>query len=272
MTTRLGGNESSSSSDVRGGGGDEYHHAHDHDDAELPGLVDQKPQQQEHLPPRPQPLHIPDNIDDDDEVDNSNDSDRRRQYSRTILEEIQEVLPQSYMIFLIADLRLMSGTGRIRTRYETLTIDSDLVPKTTANEVACMTPDLGYYGPTTTIAAAEEEEKIDEDGQSLKTGLSVNKQPTPNIPSKSIFSKHTSRERSMHDRASEGLSPRQVMAILLLELRDTFLDAKEDLDESTSTNGVKGRGQKQPSSSLTEDFRNYRNTKKSQRNIEDSSE
>lgn len=167
---------------------------------------------------------------------------------RTVLEEIKEVLPQSYMIFLIADLRLMSGTGRIRTRYETLAIDSDLVPRTTAQEVACLAPvEEECVSPKETL----EEEKTEE-VSSLKSTI------------KSPF-KESDKDLSMHGRASKGLSPRQVMAILLLELRDTFVAARKFKGKDTD---AKERG----SNLIADDIRSYRSDKKSRKNVEDTME
>jgi hypothetical protein len=95
-------------------------------------------------------------------------------------------------------------------------------------------------------------------------------QPVPNIPPRSKISKHSSRELSMIERASEGLSPRQVMAILLLELRDTFLAAKKELEDKGALRLRGKKGSDQPGN-LTEDFRNYRSSRKNRRDIEDSS-
>lgn len=41
---------------------------------------------------------------------------------RTMLEEVEEALAQSMLVFLLADLRLLSATGRIQTKYETIAI------------------------------------------------------------------------------------------------------------------------------------------------------
>lgn len=54
----------------------------------------------------------------------------------TIVDEAQECLAQSNLIFLYADLRLLSATGRIHTKFESLCIDSDRVPKTSSGEMA----------------------------------------------------------------------------------------------------------------------------------------
>ena len=54
----------------------------------------------------------------------------------TIVDEAQECLAQSNLMFLYADLRLLSATGRINTKFESLCIDSDRVPKTTSAEMA----------------------------------------------------------------------------------------------------------------------------------------
>ena len=54
----------------------------------------------------------------------------------TIVDEAQECLALSNLMFLYADLRLLSATGRVNTKFESLCIDSDRVPKTTSAEMA----------------------------------------------------------------------------------------------------------------------------------------
>ena len=54
----------------------------------------------------------------------------------TIFDEAHECLAQSLLLFLYADLRLLSATGRINTKYETLSIASDRVPRTSAAGLA----------------------------------------------------------------------------------------------------------------------------------------
>ena len=54
----------------------------------------------------------------------------------TMVDEAQECLAQSLLMFLYADLRLLSATGRINTKFETLCIDSDRVPRTSAATLA----------------------------------------------------------------------------------------------------------------------------------------
>ena len=54
----------------------------------------------------------------------------------TIVNEAQECLAQCNLLFLYADLRLLSATGRIHTKFESLCIDSDRVCKTTSAEMA----------------------------------------------------------------------------------------------------------------------------------------
>ncbi len=54
----------------------------------------------------------------------------------TVVDEAQECLAQSLFMFLYADLRLLSATGRINTKFETLCIDSDQVQRTTSAQMA----------------------------------------------------------------------------------------------------------------------------------------
>ena len=63
----------------------------------------------------------------------------------SLLDEIENCLAQSMLIFMLADLRLLSATGRISTKYETISIDSDRVTKTSAADITGLseTTDLG---------------------------------------------------------------------------------------------------------------------------------
>ena len=72
------------------------------------------------------------------------------------------------MIFLIADLRLMSGTGRIRTKYETLAIDSDLVPRFSAKHMAVRNPTKITAFTTARTNDHAGEEKLDEEDERLQ--------------------------------------------------------------------------------------------------------
>lgn len=56
---------------------------------------------------------------------------------KPLLSEIREVMAQSYLMFLLSDLRHMSATGRISIKYENLAIDSDLCNRGTAKCIAC---------------------------------------------------------------------------------------------------------------------------------------
>lgn len=51
---------------------------------------------------------------------------------------IEKCLGMSYLAFLVADLRLLSATGRIETPYQSLVIDSDRTTKLTAAQLACL--------------------------------------------------------------------------------------------------------------------------------------
>ena len=58
------------------------------------------------------------------------------------MDEAQECLAQSLLMFLYADLRLLSATGRINTKFETLCIDSDRVPRTSVTEMTGLAENL----------------------------------------------------------------------------------------------------------------------------------
>jgi hypothetical protein len=68
------------------------------------------------------------------------DFDASRATDESILDLIENCLAQSMLIFMLADLRLLSATGRISTKYETLSIDSDRVVKGSADEIAGLLP------------------------------------------------------------------------------------------------------------------------------------
>mmetsp|Transcript_32179 Transcript_32179/g.67634 ORF Transcript_32179/g.67634 Transcript_32179/m.67634 type:complete len:860 (+) Transcript_32179:190-2769(+) len=103
--------------------------------------------------------------------------------TNTIVDEAQECLAQSLLMFIYADLRLLSATGRINTKFETLCIDSDRVPRTTSAEMA-------------------------QDHSSA------------------------SNSRSTIDYCDcEGVSPGQIMAILIVELRQEVLAQRRKVKE-----------------------------------------
>ncbi|KAL9180213.1 hypothetical protein ACHAXT_008183 [Thalassiosira profunda] len=101
----------------------------------------------------------------------------------TIVDEAQECLAQSLLMFLYADLRLLSATGRINTKFETLCIDSDRVPRTSAAEMAQLA------------------------GNQLPRDIA-----------------------SVNDWC-EGVSPAQIMAILIVELRQEVLAQRKRVKE-----------------------------------------
>mmetsp|Transcript_48894 Transcript_48894/g.72649 ORF Transcript_48894/g.72649 Transcript_48894/m.72649 type:complete len:707 (+) Transcript_48894:107-2227(+) len=72
----------------------------------------------------------------------------------TLFDEAEDCLALSHLIFLFTDLRLLSATGRINTRFETLCIDSDDAPKTTAEELAGL-EELDEEHETKGISAAQ---------------------------------------------------------------------------------------------------------------------
>jgi hypothetical protein len=98
---------------------------------------------------------------------------------KPLLDEIREVLAQSYLMFLLADLRHMSATGRISTKYENLAVDSDICKRDTAELIACVSDRV----------TDNEVERI------------------------GYF---------------RGLSPAVIMAIVILEIRDTAVKAAEE--------------------------------------------
>ncbi|KAI2510680.1 hypothetical protein MHU86_3791 [Fragilaria crotonensis] len=57
----------------------------------------------------------------------------------SLLKLAEKCLAQSRLIFLVADLRLLSSTGRIHTKFDVLCLDSDRFLRTTAASMACVT-------------------------------------------------------------------------------------------------------------------------------------
>lgn len=68
------------------------------------------------------------------------DLEASREHDESMLDLIENCLAQSMLIFMLADLRLLSATGRISTKYETLSVDSDRVVKGSAAEIAGLLP------------------------------------------------------------------------------------------------------------------------------------
>lgn len=112
--------------------------------------------------------------------------------SRTLLEEVEENLAQSLLVFLIADLRLMSATGRIETKYETIAIASDPPSRSTSQELAGMKGSLPKNHISETLVKNME----------------------------------------------EGLSPAQIMAVLIIELKKTVEARREEEERQRAEGGV----------------------------------
>ena len=91
----------------------------------------------------------------------------------TIFDEAEDCLAQSLLIFLYADLRLLSSTGRISTKFETLCCASDEAERTTAAHMAGISGDYASL--------------IDDEN------------------------------------TNKGISPAQIMAVLIIELRKEVL-------------------------------------------------
>mmetsp|Transcript_13192 Transcript_13192/g.21677 ORF Transcript_13192/g.21677 Transcript_13192/m.21677 type:complete len:822 (+) Transcript_13192:163-2628(+) len=119
-------------------------------------------------------------------------------YSPPIVDEARECLAQSNLIFLYADLRLLSATGRINTKFETLCIDSDRVPRTTASQMAQLQGEIS-------------------------SRLNSSNHPD-GLP------------------YCEGVSPAQIMAILIVELRKEVMAyrkrAKTQLEKEDERGGI----------------------------------
>ena len=151
-------------------------------------------------------------------------------YERSLLEEIQEVLPQSYLIFLLADLRLMSGTGRISTKFESIALDNDAWPKLRAENLAGVVDDDA-------MASARYCHKMN---------------------SKRKF--------------GEGLSPAQIMAVLLLELKETKEEFINQQDSPPTSSKVQEKALNPKDEQFTHYKRNNNSKKKRFGAVEDTME
>jgi Lipase (class 3) len=84
----------------------------------------------------------------------------------TLLQLAEKCLSSSRLIFLVADLRLLSSTGRINTKYESLCLDSDRFLRTTSQSMACLEDQEPEKGITAShvmaILLLEMNETIDE--------------------------------------------------------------------------------------------------------------
>jgi hypothetical protein len=118
----------------------------------------------------------------------------------TIFDEAHECLAQSLLMFLYADLRLLSATGRINTKYETLCIASDRVPRTSAAGIA-------------------------------------------QLPGMNEF---------VNDDEIQSVSPAQIMAILIVELRQEVIAQRKRAKEQIKRRGE--RGWFEPKSESDEDI------------------
>jgi len=146
---------------------------------------------------------------------------------KPLLDEIREVVAQSYLMFLLADLRHMSATGRISTKFEDLAIDSDVCKRDTAKRIACLS------------------DSIEDDGV----------------------------QQTKH---CKGLSPAVIMAIVILEIRDSAVKTAEETiaEEKTRKKGDKKNRRYASSVDIDNDdqFVGYKNNKRKKVLTEESME
>ena len=146
---------------------------------------------------------------------------------KPLLDEIREVLAQSYLMFLLADLRHMSATGRISTKFEDLAIDSDVCKRDTAKRIACLSDSI-------------KDDEVQQIG---------------------------------HFR---GLSPAVIMAIVILEIRDSAVKTAEEkaAEEKTRKKGDKKDRRYASSVDIDNDdqFVGYKNNKRKKILTEESME
>ena len=128
-----------------------------------------------------------------------------------LLDEMLEGMALSMLIFLMADLRLLSATGRISLKWESMVLDNDLMLRTTATQVAGLMPNLEEH----------------------------------------LINQQQGQFCDQYNHARAGLSPAQLMAMVLVETKKT-IDAKKlkeqeklqtlenALRQSSSTGGISG--------------------------------
>jgi hypothetical protein len=109
-----------------------------------------------------------------------------RPVSVSVLEEMKEGLALSMLAFLAADLRLMSATGRIATKYETVAVESDFVIRN--NRESCA------------VLMNNNQEESSRQQQEAAAAAAAR------IP----------------EHVRQGLSPAQLMAVVLIEMKKTF--------------------------------------------------
>uniref|UniRef100_A0A7S2RIA2 Fungal lipase-type domain-containing protein n=1 Tax=Eucampia antarctica TaxID=49252 RepID=A0A7S2RIA2_9STRA len=68
------------------------------------------------------------------QIAETNDVSHRRH--RSLFQEAEEFPVQSHLIFLYADLRLLSAAGRLHTKFETLFVESDKVQRILASDLS----------------------------------------------------------------------------------------------------------------------------------------
>ena len=115
----------------------------------------------------------------------------------SLLKLAEKCLAQSRLIFLVADLRLLSSTGRINTKFDVLCLDSDRFLRTTAEGMACRVVATAAPPPSDTC--------------------------------------HDDNNNN-NNNANRGITPSHVMAILLLEMNKSLTDQSllDDDDDDMS--------------------------------------
>jgi len=76
------------------------------------------------------------------EVDKAGEAIEPLAQRDSLLQVVDALLAQSYLIFLISDLRLLSATGRVPIKFETLSLDSDYVSKNNAAKLAVLASEI----------------------------------------------------------------------------------------------------------------------------------
>jgi hypothetical protein len=132
----------------------------------------------------------------------------------TILDEARECVAQSNLMFLYADLRLLSATGRINTKFETLCIDSDRVPRTTASQMAQLPEET-----SSRLTAISYDVNHGGRNENSRGSQSCNNEGLPYC---------------------EGVSPAQVMAILIVELRKEVVAYRKRVKAQIEKENEKG--------------------------------
>lgn len=88
----------------------------------------------------------------------------------SLVEMAEVAMSQSMLIFLLADLRILSSTGNIRTKFESLCLDNDHFPRLAARDFAGYVRDGETHGVTAAHIMAVLILEITREAEEVKAG------------------------------------------------------------------------------------------------------